>query len=165
MVLPVALLVLLVLRGVMVDNRTLTSSPMCVDRLSNTTCSSRPGYAATTWSMNFKNSAVRRRSKHRPTTCPVAVFSAANRLVVPTDVIMSALLSLPEVHRQHRLRPVQGLDLRLFVEREHHSIGGRLQVQADHVHHPHREVRVLGELERTRPVRFETVLAHRSATK
>jgi hypothetical protein len=36
------------------------------------------------------------------------------------DVVMGAFLSRVKRHRQHRLSPVQRLDLRLLVHREHH---------------------------------------------
>jgi len=57
------------------------------------------------------------------------------------DVVMRTLLGLPEGDRQQRLRPVQGLDLRLLVERQHHRTRRRVQVQAHDVGDLRREVR------------------------
>ena len=54
------------------------------------------------------------------------------RRAVP-HVVVGALLGRVERDRQHRLGPVQGLDLRLLIDREHHRAAGRIQVQADHV--------------------------------
>jgi len=62
--------------------------------------------------MNFKNSIVRRRSKHLPVISPVAVVQRREQVRgAVAYVVVGALLGLAEVERQDGLRPVQGLDL------------------------------------------------------
>jgi hypothetical protein len=50
-----------------------------------------------------------------------------------TDVVMRHPFHIPQAHGQQRLGPIQGLNLRLFVDAEHHRLVGRVQVQADDV--------------------------------
>ena len=45
------------------------------------------------------------------------------------NVVMGAFLGRIERDRQHRLGPVQRLDLRLFIHRQHHRPTRRVQVQ------------------------------------
>ncbi len=52
--------------------------------------------------------------------------------VVP-GVVMRAALDLPGTHRQHRLRPIEGLDLRLFVHAQHERPVGRIQIEPDNI--------------------------------
>ena len=54
------------------------------------------------------------------------------RCAVPT-VVVSAFLSGVQLDRQHRLSPVQRLDLRLLVHRQHHSPTRRVEVEPDDV--------------------------------
>ena len=50
-----------------------------------------------------------------------------------TDVVMRTLLGLPEGDRQQRLRPVQGLDLRFLIKRQHHRTRRGVQIQTHDV--------------------------------
>ena len=74
------------------------------------------------------------------------------------NVVMRALLGLPEGDRQQRGRPLQSLDLGLLVERQHHRTGRRVQVQTHDVGHLRREVPVARHLERPLPMRLPTTL-------
>ena len=64
---------------------------------------------------------------------------------------------LATLDRQTRLGPVQGLDLALLVDREHHRVLGRIDVQADDVPELGRELGVLGQLERFDPVGLQSM--------
>ena len=50
-----------------------------------------------------------------------------------TDVVVSDALDVPQPHGQQRLSPVQGLDLRLLVNAEHHRLVWRVQVETNDV--------------------------------
>src|SRR6516164_8258311 len=39
----------------------------------------------------------------------------------------------PRLHRQSRLSAVEGLDLALLVDREYDGMGGRIDVETDHI--------------------------------
>ena len=71
------------------------------------------------------------------------------------DVVVGAPLGHAGHHRQHRLGPVQGLDLALLVDAQHHRPLGRVVVQPDHVDDLLHEQRIGGQLERVGPVRLE----------
>ena len=58
-------------------------------------------------------------------------------------------------HRQHRLGPVQRLDLAFFIDAEHHGLVRRVVVQADDVDDFVHEERVGGQLEGVLQVRLE----------
>ena len=62
-------------------------------------------------------------------------------------------------HRQHRPGPVQGLDLALFIDADHHGVLRRRQVQAHDVADLGLQLRVGGELEPLYPVRLQAELA------
>ena len=71
------------------------------------------------------------------------------------DIIVGHALDVAESHRQHRLGALQRLDLRLFVDAQHHRMVGRVQVQADDVADLLDEERVGGQLEVTLAVRLD----------
>ncbi len=71
------------------------------------------------------------------------------------DVIEAAPLGRPGDHRQHRGGPLQGLDLRLFIDREDRRVGRRRPVQADHVADLVDQQRVRGDLEILRAPRLQ----------
>jgi hypothetical protein len=58
-------------------------------------------------------------------------------------------------HRQHRLGPVERLDLGLLVHAQHHGPLRRVVVEADHIDDLLHEQRVGGQLEPVQHVRFE----------
>ena len=66
---------------------------------------------------------------------PVATSSAANRVVVPVPPVVVALAGQGASVRQLQiaLRPLQGLDRRLFVDTENNRLGGRIDIEADHI--------------------------------
>jgi hypothetical protein len=63
----------------------------------------------------------------------------------------------PALHRQARLRAVQGLDLALLVAAEHQGVLGRVHVQAHHVQQLVLEARIARELEAATQMRLEPV--------
>ena len=75
------------------------------------------------------------------------------------DVVVGGLLRQPGPHRQDRRSPVQGLDLGLLVDREHHRLLRRVQVQPDDVADLGLQLRVGGELERLAPPRLQAPLS------
>ncbi len=70
------------------------------------------------------------------------------------DVVMRHALHVAQSHGQQRLSAVQGLDLRLLVDAEHHRLVRRVQVQADDVPDLLDQEGVGGEFERLLPVRL-----------
>ncbi len=63
------------------------------------------------------------------------------------------------LHRQAGLGAVEGLDLRLLIDREHDGMGGRIDIEPDNIAQLVDELRVIGELELLDPVRLETMRA------
>ena len=63
-------------------------------------------------------------------------------------VVVRAALRQARSHRQHRPGAVQGLQLRRFVDAQHHGPLGKVEVQPHDVAHFRNELRVLGQLER-----------------
>jgi hypothetical protein len=62
-------------------------------------------------------------------------------------VVVRAPLRHAGHHWQHRLGPVQGLDLGFLVHAQHDGLLGRVVIEADHVHDFRHELRVGGDLE------------------
>jgi hypothetical protein len=112
-------------------------------------------WGLTAFFRNARKSAPLRVGLHspRPRRCHVQGGEQVGGAV--PDVVVGAFLGGVERDRQQRLGPVQGLDLGLLVEAEHDRPAGRIQVQPDDVGDLLRERRVLAELERALPVRFE----------
>jgi hypothetical protein len=48
---------------------------------------------------------------------------------------MAASLGLPRAHRQQRLGAVERLDLRLFIDAQHQSAVGRVEIEPNDVAH------------------------------
>ena len=61
------------------------------------------------------------------------------------------------LHRQPRLGAVKGLDLALFIDRQHQSLVGRIEVEADDILDLGDEVRIARKLEGFRQMRLEPV--------
>ena len=84
------------------------------------------------------------------------MFSAANRVVVPLRLIVvgdgGAAAGL---ERQAGLGSIQGLDLRLLVDRQHHGMGRWVHVEADNVFDLLGEGGVTGAFESTPAVRLQ----------
>ncbi len=70
-------------------------------------------------------------------------------------VVVGVALDLPGPQRQHRLGPIERLDLGLLVDLEHDRPLGRGEIQAHDVADLRLERRVGAELERLGPVRLE----------
>ena len=50
-----------------------------------------------------------------------------------TDGVVGVALDVPQTHGQQRLRAVQGMDLRLLVDAQHHYLVRRVQMKTDDV--------------------------------
>ncbi len=72
-----------------------------------------------------------------------------------SDVIVRPPFRRADVHRQDRLGPLERLDLRLFVEGEHHRVVRRVHIQSDDISDFIHELGVGRDLEGARHVRFE----------
>ena len=67
-----------------------------------------------------RNSWCRWRCMYWPMAVPSRMLSAANKIVVPADVVVRRhRAGAPALHRQAGLWSVQGLDLALLINREH----------------------------------------------
>ncbi len=77
------------------------------------------------------------------------------------DIVMGDAFHVFQAHRQHRLGTIERLDLRLFIDRKHDGMIGRIQIESHHIAHlfdeegitGKLEVSVCGEAERRRPGR------------
>ena len=72
-------------------------------------------------------------------------------------VIVCHGLAAPGLDRQSRLGAVERLHLALFVKREHHSMGRRIDMEADNVGEVGGKARIARALEGAHPVRPELV--------
>jgi len=72
-------------------------------------------------------------------------------------VIMGHRAGAAFLHRQSRLRAVEGLDLRFLVEREHDSVRRRIDIKADDIGEFFDEAFVLRQFERADAMRREAV--------
>lgn len=63
------------------------------------------------------------------------------------NVIVDDSLDVTEAHGQHRLRPVQSLNLALFIDAQHQSMIGRIQIQTRDIAHFFDEERIVGKFE------------------
>ena len=70
-------------------------------------------------------------------------------------VIVGHPLDVAQPHRQHRLRPLQSLDLALFVDAQHHRVVRGVEVEPDDVAYLLDEERVGRQLEVLVPVRLQ----------
>src|SRR6266853_2822710 len=70
-------------------------------------------------------------------------------------VIMCSALGLPRTHRQQRRRPIQCLNLTLFIDRQEQRASGWIEIQPDDVAHFVDEQRIFRELERIDPMRLQ----------
>src|SRR4051812_47034662 len=72
------------------------------------------------------------------------------------------------LHGQAGLGAVEGLDLRLLVDRKHDGVSGRVDIEPDNIAQFVDELRVSGELELLDPMRLKTMRApdplHRACT-
>jgi len=68
---------------------------------------------------------------------------------------MGASLGDARSQRQHKLRPIECLDLTLLVHAQHHGLQRRIHVQPDDVAHLIDEHRIAGELERLLPMQLQ----------
>ena len=70
-------------------------------------------------------------------------------------VVLRAGRDLTGPQREHGMGPVEGLDLRLLVDREHQRVVGWVQVEPDDVDDLLGELRVPTELEGLEPMGFD----------
>ena len=85
------------------------------------------------------------------------VESSEQRRCSVALVVVGHRASTASLHRQARLGAVEGLDLRLLIDREHDGMGGRIDIEPDNIAQLVDELRVVGELELLDPVRLETM--------
>ena len=62
-------------------------------------------------------------------------------------IVMSPRATAPTLHGQSRLRTIQGLNLALFINAQHHRMLGRVQVNPHNIQQLRHELRVSRELE------------------
>ena len=92
----------------------------------------------------------------RPSSSPVATLKAAYRFAGPCRLeVVGAARDLSGPQREHRMGPVERLDLRLLVDREHQRVVGRVEVEPDDVDDFLGELRIPTELEGLEPMRLE----------
>src|SRR5580704_3766664 len=94
----------------------------------------------------------------------MACFNSSTLLKTPRRMrfrVISAVMrhrpAAALLHRQPRLGAVKGLDLALFIDRQHQSLVGRIEVEADDILDLGDEVRIARELEGFRQMRLEPV--------
>ena len=101
---------------------------------------------------------------HSPMTVPSSMLSAANRVAVPLCLYMRDRPAAALFHRQPRLGAVKGLDLALFIHRQHQGLVGGIEVEADDILDLGDEVRIAQEPESFRQMRLEPVRGQTSRT-
>ena len=74
-----------------------------------------------------------------------------------SDVIVSHRPGAPALHRQAGLGVVEGLDLALFVDREHQAVRRRVDVKPDHIAQFVDKLRIAAELEDPQLMRGEAM--------
>lgn len=70
-------------------------------------------------------------------------------------VIMRSPLNMTGAKLQHRLSAIQRLDLGFLINRQHHGVVWRAQIEPDHINDLLGEVRVVADLECRQSVRLE----------
>src|SRR3954471_19938988 len=94
----------------------------------------------------------------RPRTVPSRMLRAANRVVGPWAlVIMGHGAGAALLQRQAGLGAVKRLDLALLVDRQHHRMSRRVDVEPDNVTQLRHELGVGGELKAADAVRLKAV--------
>jgi hypothetical protein len=83
----------------------------------------------------------------RPMTLPSRTLRAAKSVVVAVaDVIVRHGAEPPLLHRQAGLAAIEGLNLALFIDRQHDGVGRGINVEADDLAELVGESLVVGEL-------------------
>jgi hypothetical protein len=94
----------------------------------------------------------------RPSTVPSSILKAANMAVYAMALAIERHgARLTPLHGQPRLGAIEGLNLALLVDREHHRVGRWIDVQAGNVLQLGGELGVLGELEPLDAIRLQAV--------
>ena len=63
------------------------------------------------------------------------------------DVVVGDSFDIAKPHGQDRLGAIQRLNLALLIDRQHHGVVGRVEVETDHIAHLFDEEWIGGELE------------------
>ena len=87
------------------------------------------------------------------------VESSEQRRCSMALVVMGHRTGAAFLHRQAGLGAVEGLDLRLLIDRKDDGMGGRVDIEPDNIAQLVDELRVVGELELLDPVRLQTMRA------
>ena len=148
-----------VMRGLSASHA-FTSGVVWVETLSRTTWSSPAGYArATPPHEGQEVGAGVAGSRVSVVTCPVADLERREQAGRPVArVVVGVPLDLSRAHRQHRLGPVERLDLGLLVDRQHDRPLGRVEVQPHDVADLRLERGIGAELEGLGAVGLERAL-------
>ena len=81
---------------------------------------------------------------------------AANRVVVPCRLVVAGHSSgACPLHRQAGLSTIEGLDLALFVDAEHHGVGRRIDIETDHAAQLVDELLMVRQLELAHAMRLK----------
>ena len=72
------------------------------------------------------------------------------------DIVMGVAFGVSQSQRQHRLSAIQGLNLALLVDAQHHRIVGRIQIQCRDVSHLLNKEWIAGQLERLAQMRLDS---------
>ena len=72
-----------------------------------------------------------------------------------SSCIMGHRAAAALLHRQPRLGPVERLDLRLLIDRQHHGVLGRIDIEADDILNLGGKLRIVRQLEGLHPVGFQ----------
>ena len=105
------------------------------------------------------NSWWRWRAMHWPITVPSIQRSEQRGRAVP-DIIVGHRPGPTFLHRQTRLGAVERLNLRLLVDRQHETVGRRVDIQPDHIAQLGGKGRILRQLEAPYPVRLSVGTGH-----
>src|SRR5207249_60835 len=88
--------------------------------------------------------------------CAIGNIQSSKECCGPmSNVIMGNSFNIAQSHRQQGLRTIQGLNLGLFVNTQHHGFVRRTQIQTDNVADFLDKERVRGELKILPPVRLK----------
>src|SRR5215470_9230246 len=102
------------------------------------------------------NSTWRWRCMQRPMTAPSSTLRAANRVVVPF-VVMGHGLAAPGLDLQSGLGAVERLDLAFFIDRQHHRMGRRIDIEPNNISELVGKAGIARALEAAQPVRLQFV--------
>ena len=93
----------------------------------------------------------------RPITDPSSTLSAAKSVVVPALVVVGHGSGPTLLEGEPRLGAVERLDLALLVNRQHHGVGRRVNIEPDDISQLGGEAWIARAFEGAQPVRLQFV--------